>query len=187
MARGIDSALLTALTQPEVQPFYAVEFLFSVTPLRFWTGYGDRDITVRGESQTFTGAATLLSISGMDEVKDLSAKSVTITLSGIESEAISLALAENYQRRTCRIYVGEQSVSSVVEVFTGRMDTMSIQDTGTTSTIELTVESNLVELERASNWRYTNDNHKSRHPDDEFFSYVQSIQDVQVAWGRKAS
>jgi hypothetical protein len=107
MSRAIPSSLLTAISQDTIQPYYAVEFMFDSGTLRLWTGYSNKDITVRG--------------------------------------------------------------------------------TGETSNITLVVESNLVELERASNWRYTNESHKSRQPDDLFFSYVQDIQDQQIAWGRKAT
>lgn len=199
MSRLIPSSLLTALTQPSCQPFFAIELMFDtktitfngqtydVGPLRLWTGYGDRVINVRGTDQTFTGSGELLSINGLDEVNDLSAKNATLMLTGIPSEIISLALQEPYQRRPCRFYVGEQSVSDVVEIFGGLMNTMQIVDEAETSTIQLVVDSQLVELERSSNWRYTDENHKSRHAGDTFFSYVQSIQDVQVPWGRKSA
>ena len=67
------------------------------------------------------------------------------------------------------------------------MNTMNIEDTPEGATIQLTIESKLLELERAANWRYTDENHQSRYDGDTFFSYVQDIQDVQVAWGRKSS
>ena len=40
MSRTIPSALLTALSQPEVKPYLAVEFDFDSSPIRLWTGYG---------------------------------------------------------------------------------------------------------------------------------------------------
>jgi len=183
MSRLIPSNLLTALTQDVVQPYFAVELLFDTAPLRLWTGYGDRTIN----SLTFTGSGDLMGITGLDEVNDLSAKNATLTLTGIPSTLLSLALQEPYQRRKCNIYLGEQSVSDVVQVFSGMMNTMKIVDEAETSTIEMVVDSKMVELERASNWRYTDENHKSRYAGDTFFSYVQSIQDVQIAWGRKTA
>jgi len=73
----------------------------------------------------------------------------------------------------------------VVEIFSGKMNTMRLVDEVEASEVELTIESKLVELARASNYRYTNDSHLARQPGDSFFSYVQSIQDVSVPWGRK--
>lgn len=197
MSRTIDSGLLAALTGNSVEPFYAVELLFDVKtttdvngnpidlgPMRMWTGLGNRTINVRGTDQVFAGTGALLNIAAAEEVGDLSAKAMTISLTGLDSSIISLAMQEPYQRRKARVYMGEKSVSSVVEIFSGQMDTMQITDEPDMSTVVMTIESKLVELERSRNWRYTDESHKSRHSDDTFFSYVQSIQDQQVAWGR---
>jgi hypothetical protein len=76
MSRTVPAALLTALAQPEVQPFYAVEMAFDSGTVRLWTGYGDRTIN----SETYVGAGSLLNIQGLGEVADLSAKAITISL-----------------------------------------------------------------------------------------------------------
>lgn len=197
MSRIVPAALVTALGNAQIEPFFAIEMMFDtrtitfngeaidVGPLRLWSGMYDKTINVQGSDQTFTGTGGLLSIGGLEETGDLSAKSVTLTLSGIPSTIISLALQEPYQRRACRIYFGVESVSDVVEIFTGKMNTMRILDSEDTATIEMTVESKLVELERSANWRYNDENHQSRNYGDSFFSYVQSIQDAQIPWGRK--
>lgn len=187
MSRPITSTLFNALNQDSIKPFYAVELMFDTAPLRMWTGIGDKAITVQGTSQTFTGTGSLLSIGDLSEVKDLSAENLDLSLSGIPSDIISLALQEPYQKRICRLYIGEQSVSDTVEIFSGKMDKMSISDSGEDSIIKLSVESKLVELERNSGWRYTNDNHQSRYSGDTFFSFVASLQDQKIAWGRKSA
>jgi hypothetical protein len=174
MSRAIPSSLLSALIGDSIQPYFAVELMFDsrtttdvygnttqIGPLRMWTGIGD-----------------------LEEVGDLSAKSVELTLSGIPVSIVSLALQEPYQRRVMRMYLGEQSDSSVVEIFSGKMDKMTIVDEAESSTINLTVESKLIELERPSGWRYTNENHQSRYDGDTFFSYVQSMQDQTLIWGK---
>jgi len=194
MSRTVPASLLTALAQPEVQPFYAVELLFDddddtrydeggysgENAIRLWTGYGDKTVNV----ETYTGSGNLLGISGLEEANDLSAKNITLTLTGIASSIVSLALSEPYQRRLCRVYFGTDDTTAI-EVFSGFMNTMSIEDSGETSTITLTVESKLVRLEKASNRRYTHENHVSRHAGDTFFSYVADLQDKDVVWGRE--
>tara|TARA_R110001632_G_scaffold53915_1_gene132434 strand:+ start:471 stop:1028 length:558 start_codon:yes stop_codon:yes gene_type:complete len=181
MTRNTPASLLTALSQPEVLPFYAVEMNFDSAPLRFWTGYGDRTIL----SNSYTGTGNLLSISGLEEVNDLSAKRITLQLSGVPTELVSLALQEPYQRRSCKIYFGTTDTSTPIEVFSGLMDVMTIEDGGDSSTISLTVESKLVRLEKSSNWRYTEGSHQSRHNGDTFFSYVSDLQDRDIVWGRE--
>ncbi len=181
MARTIPSGLLAALTGATIQPYYAVEMLFDTAPVRFWSGLGDRVI----EGNTYLGAGSLMNISDLEEVGDLSAKSATITLSGIPSELVSLALVEPYQRRLCRILLGEVSASEAIEMFSGKMNTMTIEDAPETATISLTIESRLIELGRAKTRRYNHESHIARYPGDNFFSYVADLQDRQVPWGRK--
>jgi hypothetical protein len=212
MSRTVPAALLTALAQPQVQPFYAVEMAFDSGTVRLWTGYGER--TINGE--TYVGAGTLLNIDGLSEVADLSARAITIRLSGIASELVSLALQEAYQRRRCRVYFGATQLATddayavggvsprlvfdftgeyyqvgepaapydVVEVFSGSLNTMPIEDSGDSSVIMATVDSKLVETDKASNLRYTSEGQKSRYPGDTFFDYVSAIQDAEIVWGR---
>ena len=185
--RDLPASLLNALATDSIRPFYAIEFMFDTAPLRLWSGIGLKEINVQGADQNFTGFGDLILIGNLDEVNDLSAKSLSISLSGLNSSVLSLALQEPYQRRICRLYFGEQSVPDVIQVFSGKMNRMTIQDEATSSQISMEVESNLVELGRSSNWRYTDENHKSRYSGDTFFSYVQTIQDQQVAWGRQSN
>lgn len=181
MTRTVPSELLTALSQSEIQPYYAVELDFDTSPIRLWTGYGD--MTIGGNS--YTGSGNLLSIDGLEEVNDLSAKGVTLTLSGVPSDILSLALQEPYQRRSAKVFFGTRDTAVPVEVFSGFMNTMSIEDGGETSTITLTVESKLVALERGSDRRYTHENHIARNSGDTFFSFVAQLQDRDIVWGRE--
>ena len=181
MSRIVPSSILTALAQPEVQPFYAVEFSFDSGTIRFWTGYGDRTI----DGQTYTGTGSLLSISGMEEAADMSAKSSTVSMSGIPGALVSLALQEPYQNRPCRILFGVINSTDIVESFAGFMDKMSIDDGGDTATITLSVESKWVKLDRVNARRYTSESQKSRYPTDTFFDYVSDLQDKDIAWGRQ--
>jgi len=183
MSRTVPAPLLSALGQSEIQPYYAVEMLFDSGPVRLWTGYGNRSVA----GNSYIGAGQLLNIQGLAEVADLSAKSITISLSGVAVSLVSLALQEPYQRRICRVYFGEVSVPDVVEVFSGQLNIMSIEDSGDASTISVLVDSKLIELERASNRRYTSENQKSRFADDTFFDYVSAIQDAEIVWGRKSA
>lgn len=183
MSRTVPAAILNALQQDTVEPYYAVEAQFTGGTVRLWTGYGDRTI----EGNTYTGAGSLINISGLEEVADLSSRSITVTLSGLDDEILTLALSEPYQRRTLRVLFGIIGATDVVEVFSGFMNTMSIEDTADNGTVSVLVDSRLVELERASNRRYTSESHKARYPSDTFFDYVADLQDKQITWGRESS
>lgn len=183
MSRIVPSSILTALSQPEVQPFYAIEFSFDSGTIRLWTGYGDRTIS----GQTYTGSGSLLTISGMEEVADMSAKSTTVTLSGIPAELVSLALQEPYQNRPCRILFGVANSTDIVESFSGFMDKMTIEDSGDSASISMVIESKWVKLDRVNIRRYTSESQKSRYPNDTFFDYVSDLQDKEILWGRKSA
>ena len=75
---------------------------------------------------------------------------------------------------------------------------MIITDEADSSTIELSVESRLITLERPANRRYTSESHKSVRQSkwtaggnngapaaDTFFDWVAPLQDKQIVWGRE--
>jgi hypothetical protein len=185
MSRTVPAALLTALDGDEIEVFYAVDLDFDSGNMRLWTGYGNKTIN----SQTYTGTGDLLTIDGLEEVSDLSARGTTLTLNGLDSTIVSYALTEEYQGRLVTIYWGVGS--NTVEVFRGYMDKMTIQDAGETSTISLTVESRLIALERANVRRYTRESHaavrtaKGLTGSDTFFDWTTQLQDKQIVWGRE--
>lgn len=127
MSRTVPSAILTALAQPEVEPFYAIEIDLDSGPLRLWTGYGDRTI----DGETYTGGGTLMGIEGLEEVADLSAKAVTLTLSGMPASVVSLALQEPYQRRKVRILWGVETGSAPLPAELVQIASVPAQDNST--------------------------------------------------------
>ena len=185
----IPAALATAVAQGTVQPFYAVEFLLDAGPIRLWTGYGGR--VIGGE--TYLGSGNLMSVGDVETVADMSAPAINITLSGMSGEIVSLALQEPYQRRECRIYFGaiinDAGDHSVFTAYVGKLNKMTIQDSAEAGTIDVLVDSLLIEADKSAGWRYTSESHKSRpgNSNDEFFDYVAAIQDAEIVWGRKSA
>jgi len=188
MARGIDANLIAALQAENVQPFYAIELAFDSGTVRLWTGV--RDAMIDGE--IYTGTGLLLSIGEVEEVSDLSAKGLTLTLSGLSSSILSIAYQEPYHGRPARLMFGALNVSTGAiigahEIFAGLLDDMRIQRGSQAVTITVAVENKLVTLQRPNVRRYTSANHKLRHPTDTFFDFVQALQDKEIAWGRTVS
>jgi len=184
MSRTVPAALLTALDGDEIDVFYAVDLAFDSSNIRLWTGYGDKTIN----SNTYTGSGNLLTIDGLEEASDLSARGTTLTLNGLDGTIVTYALTEEYQGRLVTIYWGVGN--NTVEVFSGFMDKMTIQDSAEGATIQLTVESRLIVLERPNVRRYTRESHagvrtaKSLSGSDTFFDWVTKLQDKQIVWGR---
>lgn len=180
MTRSLAAGFQTALNSSHIDIFYAVEMLFDSGALRVWTGIGNK--TING--QVYTGTGSLLNIEGLDEASDMGAKSATITLAGVDSTLVSLALQEPYQGRTCRIYLGVSGVATAATVFSGSMDVMTIQDSGESSVISLSVESRLARLDRPIVFRYTSASQKARYPGDTGFDWVAKLADKSISWGR---
>lgn len=207
MSRDLSAAISNSLEDNVVYPFFAVELQFdSPNTLRLWTGYG----TLVFEGVSYYGTGELLNISSVEETIEMAAKGATLTLSAVPSEVISLALQEPYQGRVCKIYFGmfstdtllqedgtsyillqdgakiaiESQETGLTEVFTGYMNQMSIEEGPETSTIQLSVESKLVDLERPRVARYTSAYQKDKFAGDLGLEFVESLQDQKLVWGR---
>jgi hypothetical protein len=216
------TGLTEALSEPEVYPFFAVELMFDTRtvdfggvniesgPLYLWTGLGDLTI---GDI-TYTGTGSMLQISDVKETADIAAAGATLTISGIPTEILALALQEPYQGRLCYLKFGmigankdfllkqdgsflllENSSSidistgdpdALTDLFVGYMDQMNIDEGPETSVIGLAVESKLIDLERPRIQRYTSASQKARYAGDLAFDFIPDLQDKPLSWGRKA-
>lgn len=181
MSRDIATVLNNVLGDEVLEVFFAVDLEFDSGTLRMWTGYGDK--TINGE--VYTGTGTLLQVSEVEETAELAAAGATLTLNGLPSEILTLALIEPYQNRRARIYFGiTGAVDDMAEVFTATMDAMDIEENADTVSIRLTLENRLLDLERARIRRYTNNDQQSRYPGDLGLEFVDDLQNREIFWGR---
>lgn len=182
MSRDIPTLMQNVLGAEAIDVFFAVKLEFDSGTVRLWSGYGEK--TLLGE--TYTGAGTLLQISDVEETAELSAAGVTLTLSGGPLELEALALSEPYQGRPAKVYFGVSANGAVAmtELFTATMDTMDIEESAETTSIQLQIENNLVDLERARVRRYTNNFQQSRFPGDRGLEFVEDLQTREIIFGR---
>ncbi|MDB4215777.1 hypothetical protein N9796_00340 [bacterium] len=209
MSRDLSTVTLESIQEGVVYPFFAVELLFDGSnTIRMWTGQGTLNLE---DGTEWIGLGSLLDISTVEETAEMAVKGATITLSGVSSEALSLALSEPYQGRVCNIYFGTFKVGHVLQesgsfilqqdgskiqleamstgfnqLFSGYMDQMNISDGGDTCNIELMVENRLIDLERARVARFTSGYQKSIYPDDLGLDFIEDLQDKDISWGRKS-
>ncbi len=209
MSRDLSTITLDNIEEGVVYPFFAVELLFDgANTIRMWTGQGT---LVLEDGTEWIGLGNLLDISAIEETAEMAVKGATITLSGVSSEALSLALSEPYQGRVCNIYFGTFSTGKILQesssfillqdgskilleanstgfnqLFAGYMDQMNISDGGDTTAIELMVENRLVDLERARVARFTSGYQKSLYPDDLGLDFIEDLQDKDIVWGRSS-
>ena len=184
--RDLTTIVENALDDEVIEPFFAVELLFDSAPIRLWTGTGEATI----DGNTYIGTGNLLDISSVEETSEIAVRGATITLSGMSSEVISLALQSPYQGRVCNMYFGIVSgntYSSLTQIFSGYMDEMNIDEGPDFGSIELKVENKLIDLERARVRRFTSGYQKSVYPGDKGLDFVESLQDKEIVWGRCVS
>ena len=187
MARESNSNIIAATESSELQPFHAIELQFhnpstnTDVPLYFWSGLGN----IVHDGKTWAGVGTFLNVSDIEEAAELKATGITVSLSGIESTTIEKALLHEFTGRVGKVYFGIVGNSVWDEVFSGYIDTMNIDDSPTSSTISVTIENRLIDLERVNPVRYTVESHQTISVDDTYFSYTASLQDQQPEWGPK--
>lgn len=184
MSRTIPATLIASTTAPQLNPFYATSLDFDAGTVRYWTGYG----TITINSATYAGIGALSSISTIEETEDLSARGLTINLTGVTNDLVAAALTEPYQGRTAAVRFGtlNADTGAVIEsitIFSGRMDTMVISNDGTSAEIGMQVESKLVDFKRTRESRYTHEEQLRRFPADTGLEYVAGLQDKVIYWG----
>ncbi len=183
MARGLTAGIQTEVAKRTVTIaiFAEIEFISGTT--RVWSGVGDKLLG----GNTFIGVGDLGAISGIEETDDVKAASVELTLSGIPSAILSLALGDSRQGKTATIWLAflDSSLAIIADeviLFRGRTDIPTIMEGGETSSMSMRVENHLLDLKRASNHRYTQEEQHETYPADDFFEFVPSLQDKVIRW-----
>ena len=185
MSRDVTSSVNAIFESQSVTPFLAIDLAFDGGNFVAWTGYGN--LTFGGT--TYVGAGDFLSVSPIKESSEVQANGIDITLSGVPSDLISSALNETYQGRSCKLHLGVLDSSNAVVsdpyvLFSGRMDLMSIDDSGETANINITAESRLIDLDRTRERRYTSEDQKIDFPNDKGLEFIADLQDKEIVWGR---
>lgn len=185
MSRSLTSSMQTAVTADLVRPIILVECAFDSGDLNLWNGIG----TLTVSSTDYVGAGTLLNIGEIAESSELQANGITVTLSGITDPLLSKARDEDYQGRELTVKLGAMDssngvISSPVTVFSGFMDTMVINDSSETATIQIAVENRLIEFERTRIRRYTAEDQKIDYPNDKGLEFVAEMAEKEIVWGR---
>jgi len=208
MSRDLPADVSENLEDDVIYPFFAIELLFDGDEvMRLWTGVG----TLVYEENSWYGTGNLLNFDAVEETSEIAAKGATVTLSGVPSEVLSLALSEPYQGRQAKIYFGafvsdslltessnyilfedggkimlEGTRTSLTEIFAGYMDQMNIEEGADSSTIQLSIENKLIDLERPRTSRFTSAYQKSLFPNDLGLEFVEDLQTKELYWGKVA-
>lgn len=154
------------------------------TPLRVWAGVGD---LVWG-GHTWLGAASVLGVTPIEATREVRATGFTVTLSGVAAADVHRALAgiRHGLPGVLRLALLDSTgavAGDPLHIGEGRLDTCSLNDSGTTATISVRYESRLVALERVRALYYTPEDQQLEHPGDRGFDGVAALQDATLLWG----
>lgn len=180
MARDIDTPLAAHFEGRIVQPVFLFAAIFDSGTLRFWTGLGQ----IPWGGEIYFGFGNLIGISRLEETSEMRALNAVLTLSGVPSEILAVALAEPYQGRRANCWIAAIDEGAFIgepyllhDVY---MDVLEIECGPTTSIVKMSVESRQVAGTRAKNSNYTHEDQQAIYPGDMFFSKVAELQDRQI-------
>jgi hypothetical protein len=186
--RDMTPAYLAAISSAILRPALFVQATFVSGPLYVWSGIGP--ITWNG--QVWIGIGTLGSVSTIEEGSTVSAKGITLTLSGLDPTLLTDVMEEFQVGLPVMVTLGVFDDTGVliadpVCCFSGRMDQPTIDVSGTTASIAINCENRLVEMNVSVERRYTDEDQQLDYPGDLGFQFVNGIQDSQIYFGRSPS
>lgn len=205
--RNLTPEMVGEIISNNVSPIIMAEMFFQSGTIGMWTGLG----TLQWDNRTFFGLGNFIGVSPIEETQDIVAKGIVVTLNGIPSTTISLALNERFRGRPFRLYFGSvstrryiatedtpgaveledgsgyvllenQLVNSPYRIFSGLMDTMEFTDTGETADIRLSVENILIIGQRNKIRRYTKEDQRKQYPLDKGLDLINQLQDKELVW-----
>lgn len=187
MSRDLTANMVTEVTASQLSPIYLFDMTLPSGNIRLWTGIGD----LIYDSNTYTGAANLISLAEIVETQSIEAQGVSITLNGLNSTILSTVFdnVSQLQRSTVDIYFAALDsngalIADPYKIFTGIPDTTDISESGDTASITVNTESILIGLKRTKVRRYTPEDQKEEFAGDLFFDFIASMQDQEVSWGK---
>lgn len=186
MSRGVTGAMATALAASNLRPALFAELAFDGGTL-YATNL---PVSVVWNGHTWVGLGNLGGISTVEEGENIQAYGLALTLSGVDAAQVSIALGEQYQGRSAKVYAGLFNdsyalVADPILVFRGRMDNMELSQ-GDTFTIKVNCEGRLADFERARVRRYNHEDQITVYPSDRGFEFVPQMVEKALNWGVKS-
>ena len=180
--RSLTAAVQAAATAENVRRTLAVQMDFASGMVRM-TG-APFDIVISGN--TFLGVGQLGSISAAEEGAELQAYRMSVTLSAIPRDMVSIALNQNYQKRAATVWevlldANNAVIADPIVIFRGRMDQMEIV-LGQTATVTVTMENRLADWERPRISRFSAEDQETKYPGDLGLRYAAAMENKEIVW-----
>lgn len=183
MSRGLSGTLLAHFAGDHIVSIVMIELNFDSGVQRYHSGIGD--ITYR--TFTYTGIGTLGKVEPILEDQGIKMKGVRVSLQNVDTTVIDLTNNEDIQGRAARIDIAayDYETADIIEgfeIFSGLMDTAEITR-GIEAAMVLSIESIMSQFDLPNIRRFTDEDHKTRHPNDEFYSLMVTTNETTIDWG----
>jgi len=183
MSRTLPSGYAAIASGKVFSPAFLVFLDWPADPVYAWSGYG----SIVWDGHTWIGVGTYGAISQIGESKNLSANGISLTVSGIPSELVAKALANNTQGAEGKIYLAPMSIDGTfaanpLQLFEGFIDIAPMEDSGETSTLTVQLEKELIDR-RFNDRRNDHEDQQIDYAGDMFFEFVAGLVDKDITWG----
>ncbi len=184
--RALSSNTIAALNGAALTIAQLIYMPFPGVPIALNSSNTDIDF----EGVTYRGAAGLGTINPIEDSPG-EVKGLQLQLAGVAVEYLSLALDDAgivqgtpLVVRLAILDAQGQVIEAPID-WTGRLDTMPIQEDGETCVISATAESSAVDMLRGNALTYSDADQRFLNPGDRAFEYVASQIDQPVIWPTK--
>lgn len=178
-------SIINDLAFGHVEMGFAVEIMAPSAPVRVHTGVGE--VVING--QLYIGLGSLGSISPSKSDGSTSPKDITLSLALIDSSMLALALNERMVGSPVQIimftYGADGQVKSTAVAFAGKITSVSAV-TGDENTVNYSCANELEGWQSICSWRYTEDSHLLRYPDDHGLRCVGEMSERTILWGSRS-
>ena len=180
-SRGLHSDITTELAKSAYTSIHLVDLTLGTvaTPVSYYYTDHTTDIVVGGN--TYLANGFLLNFGSVKEDKKMSTGTMNLVLSAVNQTIISDVLTNGYIHRPVKIqraYISSANVlvsaNAVFTVYDGRIDGMSIQDSGTTSVISFKVANHWAFFQRIQGRRTTKNSMDEHFLGDLGFDWMQA-------------
>ena len=182
--RNLDPSLAAALSNSVIIPAILVMLTFKSGTRYMWSGSGN--LIYNG--QTYLGVGALGTVESISEGIDVRADGTSIKLSGIDPTIQAECLTDIQLGAPAKIWFallanGLNIIGIPYLLFNGTVDQPVVTVSPSEVSIQLRLENNLINLQRASNRRYTSADQRIEHPNDCAFGWVELMNDIALLWG----
>ena len=171
-----------------IRPAYFVEMETGAATIYVWSGLGIKD----WDYKSWEGVGEFGAISTIPETSGVNAVGITLTLSGIPSDMLTLLLTDFRSFKPLKVWFAllDEDGDPVLDpylAFSGRTDKAKLFEGSAKSSIMITGENRLIELNRSRERRYTDEDQHIEFPGDKGFEFVEEITSEVDSWGQQVT